>query len=238
MENKIREYEQKIELLEQKVSDLEKHNADLRECLLKITKFSTKLSNITYEMDCLLAKKGNEIRDLEKKLAESFARVKDEVLTDFEIEMTDHGFTEVADSTQEAFELNLKSTDPKDYVRTLEYRNLWYTKPVMKRDSKGNFKFPDCDLRTLRLYNCEMHFLIHTDEKSVQWKLCAKSFRYQSDCLGHIRSHNDRMKLNCTICDAKYARYTSSLRHTETKHNGEGYTRKKRKFFKKSQKAI
>ena len=57
MENKIREYEQKIEKLEKKVSDLEKYSAGLQECLLKNVQFATKLSNITYEMDCLLVKK-------------------------------------------------------------------------------------------------------------------------------------------------------------------------------------
>ena len=51
------EYERKIEVLEKKVSDLEKRNEGLRECLLKNVKFSTQLSNITYEMDCLLVKK-------------------------------------------------------------------------------------------------------------------------------------------------------------------------------------
>ena len=57
MESKIIEYERKIEALEKKVSELEKYSADLRECFLKNVKFSTKLSNITYEMDCLLVKK-------------------------------------------------------------------------------------------------------------------------------------------------------------------------------------
>ena len=57
--------------------------------LVKNVQFSTKLSNITYEMDCLLVKKGQEIRDLEKKLEESPMRFsQNEMLTDFDIEMT------------------------------------------------------------------------------------------------------------------------------------------------------
>ena len=68
MENKIIEYEKKIEILERKVSDLEKHNAGLREVLINNVQFSTKLSNITYEMDCLLVKKSQEIRDLQELL--------------------------------------------------------------------------------------------------------------------------------------------------------------------------
>ena len=93
MENKIREYERKIQKLEKKVSDLENYNAGLRECLVKNVQFSTKLSNITYEMDCLLVKKGQEIRDLEKKLADTSLRFSqpatNEMLTDFDIELTD-----------------------------------------------------------------------------------------------------------------------------------------------------
>ena len=57
--------------------------------LVKNVQFSTKLSNITYEMDCLLIKKGQEIRDLEKKLEKSLIKIsQNEMLTDFDIEMT------------------------------------------------------------------------------------------------------------------------------------------------------
>ena len=51
MKKSIREYEQKIHFLEKKVADLEEDNAALRQCLVKNFEFSTKLSNITYEMD-------------------------------------------------------------------------------------------------------------------------------------------------------------------------------------------
>ena len=40
-------------------------------------------------MDCLLLKKGQEIRDLEKKLEKSLIKIsQNEMLTDFDIEMT------------------------------------------------------------------------------------------------------------------------------------------------------
>ena len=91
MEIKIREYDEKIAKLEKKVSDLEIHNSDLRECLLKNIQFSTKLSNITYEMDCLLEKNGKEIRNLEKKLEESVMKLSQlttqEILMDFDIKL-------------------------------------------------------------------------------------------------------------------------------------------------------
>ena len=71
--------------LEKKVSDLEKYNASLRECLVQNIQFSTKLSNITYEMDCLLVKKGQEIRDLEKEIEQSSKSEPSPKLMDFEM---------------------------------------------------------------------------------------------------------------------------------------------------------
>ena len=53
METKIAEYEERIDLLEKSL-DLEKRTAGLRECLVRNVYFSTKLSEIIYEMDNLL----------------------------------------------------------------------------------------------------------------------------------------------------------------------------------------
>ena len=222
MENKIIEYEQKIEKLEKKVSDLEKYSAGLRECLLKNVQFSTKLSNITYEMDCLLVKKGQEIRDLEKKLKESSLRFiqpgTDEMLTDFDIEMTGNTPLDYSESTTE-------EVNPNDYVKTVEAEKL-----KLKKDSNGQFKCPECDYTTNQLNNCERHFRLHTNEKPFQCKLCEKTFVQKSTCIHHIRGHDDRFKLRCTVCDAKFLHSQRLLKHTENEHNGEGYTRKKRKL--------
>jgi len=118
MENKISEYEKKIEFLEKKVSDLEKYNASMRECLLKNVQFSTKLSNITYEMDCLLVKKGQEIRDLEKKIEQSSKSKPTPTLMDFEIEMTPevHEKDLAASKSGSSESCDL---DANDYVETI-----------------------------------------------------------------------------------------------------------------------
>ena len=222
MENKIREYEQKIEKLEKKVSDLEKYSAGLRECLLKNVQFSTKLSNITYEMDCLLVKKRQEIRDLEKRLEESSLRLiqpaTGEILADFDIEMTDDTPLGYSESTNEKVNLN-------DYVKTLESEKL-----KLKEDSNGNFKCPECDYTTNRLNNCERHFRLHTNEKPFQCKLCEKTFAQKSTCIYHIRGHDDRFKLRCTVCDAKFLEFKYLERHAENEHNGLGCIRKRRIF--------
>ena len=226
MENKIREYEQKIEFLEKKVLDLEKRNSDLSECLLKNVDLSTQLSSVTYKMDCLLMKKGKEIRDLGKKLAENLARfpepetsvVKVELLSDYDIEIINDGLTEISESTEETL-------NPNDYIETLATRYA----PQVKRDSNGYFQCPECDYKNIHLHSYEVHFRVHTGERPFQCRLCEKSYRHKSHCVDHVRTHDDRFKLKCTVCDAKFTQSRKILKHTEQMHNGEGYTRKLRK---------
>ena len=119
MENKINEYEKKIEFLEKKVSDLEKYNASLRECLLKNVQFSTKLSNITYEMDCLLVKKGKEIRDLEKRIEQSSKSKPSPILMDFDIEMSTPEEQEQDSVASKSGSSESCDLDANDYVETI-----------------------------------------------------------------------------------------------------------------------
>ena len=222
MENKIREYEQKIEALEKKIAELENRNAGLHKCLIENVQFSTKLSNITYEMDCLLVKKGEEIRDLEKKLNESSMRislpVSDEMLTDFDIEMNDDAPAVIAESRKEGLNAN-------DNVKILEA-----SEPKLKKDSKGYFNCSECNYKTRTTSNFELHHRMHTGERPFQCKLCDKTFAQKTSCIQHIRGHDDRFKLKCTVCNAKFVHVTSLINHTKKHHDGEGYTRKRRIF--------
>ena len=222
MENKIREYEQKIEALEKKIAELENRNAGLHKCLIENVQFSTKLSNITYEMDCLLVKKGEEIRDLEKKLKESSMRisppVSDDMLTDFDIEMNDDAPAVIAESRKEGLNAN-------DNVKILEA-----SEPKLKKDSKGYFNCSECNYKTRTTSNFELHHRMHTGERPFQCKLCDKTFAQKTSCIQHIRGHDDRFKLKCTVCNAKFVHVTSLINHTKKHHDGEGYTRKRRIF--------
>ena len=93
------------------------------------------------------------------------------------------------------------------------------------------FKYTECDYKTSDLNNYEAHFRTrHTDEKPFQCKLCEKTFNRKQACINHIRGHDDRFKLKCTVCDAKFVCSQALFKHGENKHNGEGYTRKKRIF--------
>ena len=221
MENKIEEYEKKIQFLEKKVSDLEKYNAGLRECLLKHVQFSTKLSNITYEMDCLLVKKGQEIRELEKKIEDSLTRTtaSSSKLTDFDIDMTleEHDENESAAS----------GPSVNDYVEIFPHQKL-----DLKKDSKGYFNCSECSYKTSRSSNFENHYRCHTDEKPFGCKLCQKRYNSMSACVWHIRAHDDRFKLECTVCNKKFMESKSILKHCKRLHDGKGYERKRRERFR------
>ena len=231
MENKITEYEKKISFLEKKVSDLEKYNASLRECLVQNIQFSTKLSNITYEMDCLLVKKGQEIRDLEKEIEQSSKSEPSPKLMDFEIEMTseEHSEKDIAatkSGSPESCDLN-----PYDYVETI----FMPTKLDLVKESNGYFKCSQCDYKTMNSDNFGSHYRCHTDEKPFGCKLCEKRFRSKGECVVHIRTHDDRFKLKCTVCDARFARSQYIIRHVQKFHNGKGYESKVRRAFKRKQ---
>ena len=60
--------------------------------------------------------------------------------------------------------------------------------------------------------------------------LSASRTPYKGDCIDHIRGHDDRFKLQCTVCDAMFIKRQALINHTETWHNGEGYERKRRRF--------
>ena len=222
MKNKVIEYVRKIEALEKKVSDLERLNEDLQKCLVQNVQFSAKLSNITYEMDCLLVKKGREIRELEKKLEQSLAKVQsdqtpaqDSKIEDFEIDMTCGRDDEIEQP------LNLH-----DHMEIFEFN-----RPDVTVDSNGFFNCPEC--KSSVLGNFENHYRGHTNERPFGCKLCQKRFTHRGSCISHIRGHDDRFKLKCTVCAKKFIESKSILRHVKRLHNGKGYERKKRLIKRK-----
>jgi len=225
MEKKIIEYEKKIESLEKKVSDLEKYNSGLRECLLKNVQFSTKLSNITYEMDCLLVKKGQEIRELEKKIEESLIRApaSSSQLTDFDIDMT----SEEHNDNESTTSADASGPSVNDYVKIFPHKKL-----DLKKDSNGYFNCSECGYKTSHSKNFENHCRCHTDGKPFGCKLCQKRYSSKSACILHIRGHDDRFKLECTVCNKKFKQSKTILKHCKKMHDGNGYERKRREKFR------
>ena len=239
MENEIKEYERKIEMLEKKVSDLEKRNDSLRECLIKNVQFSTKLSNITYEMDCLLEKRAQEIRDLEKKLEESLFRASKvefqqsahAEITDFDIDMSKPELVPelLAKCQPDSEPVTKEKLRINDYVRTLPIKRL-----EAIQDPNGCFQCPECDHKTTSRNYLQAHYRLHTDEKPFQCKICEKTFLRKEECIIHIRGHEDRFKLECAVCYAKFTNRRSLKYHADKKHNGRGYKKvyEKRRIVK------
>ena len=227
MEKKIKEYEKKIEFLEKKVSDLEKYNSGLRECLLKNVQFSTKLSNITYEMDCLLVKKGQEICELEKKIEESFTRAtaseSSSKLTDFDIDLT----SEEHEENESTFSTDASGPSVNDYVNIFAHKKL-----DLKKDSNGFFNCSECGYKTSHSINFEHHYRRHTDEKPFGCKLCQKRYKSKWACIEHIRGHDDRFKLEYTVCNKKFMQSQTIIKHCTKMHDGKGYERKRRAKFR------
>ena len=227
MESKIREYEENIEFLEKKVSDLEMRNASLRECLQSNVQFSTKLSNIIYEMDCLLVKKGQEILDLEKSLEESLIRTSKSqpisALDDFDIDMNSEELGNNESTAPNAVTLNVN-----DYVEKFDYKKM---KP--EKDLNGVFSCLECDYKTLRSHNFETHYRRHTGERPFGCKLCGRRFTQKAALMQHIRAHDDRLKLECSICSETFTQSKMIIKHAKEVHNGKGYERKRREKFKR-----
>ena len=230
MENKIIEYEKKIEVLERKVSDLEKHNAGLREVLIKNVQFSAKLSNITYEMDCLLVKKGQEIRDLQEllencphRLTEACKSEPSPTLNDFDIDMTAEEYDEI-----QPVAFNLEARNLYQYVEIFTSQEV-----DLQKDSNGYFKCSECDYKTISSKTFEDHYRCHTSEKPFGCMFCGKRFRVKSTCITHIRGHDDSFKFKCSLCDAKFTTSQNLIKHTAKFHNGKGYERQKRLLSKR-----
>ena len=148
----IIEYEKKIELLEKKVSNLEMINVKLGETL----------SNVTYEMDCLIAKKDKEILDLEEKLEQTLAKIpKPE-----------------PNQPNQIFE-------PIDYVEKFEYRKI-----EIQRDENGYYPCDQCEYKSLVRKDTENHYRTHTGEEPFGCKFCKQRFKAKSTCIRHIRHHH------------------------------------------------
>ena len=178
-------------------------------------------------MDCLLVKKGQEIRDFEKNLEESLTRAsKSEsipALNDFDIDMNSEDHDD-----NESTAPNAAPLDVNDYIEKSEYKKL-----DLEKDSNGVFSCPECDYKSSISCNIETHYRCHTGERPFGCKLCGKRFKQKSYCIEHIRAHDDRFKLECSICREKFIRSKMIIKHAKEAHNGKGYERKRRAKFKR-----
>ena len=218
LRNMMAEYEAKIEFLEKRVSELELRNSGLKQCLSQHMEFSTKLSNIIFEMDCLLEKKGKEIAQLQAEL-ENRNKVQ---VDDFTIDL---GTENDSNEARSDCKSEKQAADAKDYVIELGISKL-----DLERSSDGLYHCPDteCRFKNMNQWTVELHFLIHSGEKAFQCKLCNAQFKQKTECLAHIRQHDDKFKIKCSLCDEKFTRRQLLIIHGNRYHDGGGYVLLKR----------
>lgn len=224
MDSEIRNYKTKIELLEKRVAELENSNKVLKECLRQQYQFSAKVSNIVFEMDCLLTKKSNEIAHIESQLKNV---PKESNINDFTIDLVkDEEFSEVDPCPMTNKIETATSVDINDFVIRHEFEKM-----TIMPSSDGIYKCPDdtgCYYSTSNYGDMERHFRIHTNEKPFECKFCSKVFATKANCIQHIRGHDDNLKLKCSVCAELFTDVQRLIKHTVKNHNGEGYIRKKR----------
>ena len=218
MDSEIKNYKTKIELLEKRVAELENSNKVLKECLRQQYQFSAKVSNIVFEMDCLLVKKSNEIAHLESQLKNV---PKESNINDFTIDLVKDEFSVV-----DPCPMTNKVVDINEFVIRHEFEKM-----TIMPNSDGIYTCPDdtgCYYSTSNYGDMERHFRIHTNEKPFECKFCSKMFATKANCIQHIRSHDDNLKLKCSVCAELFTDVQRLIKHTVKKHDGEGYLRKKR----------
>ena len=229
----IIEYEKKIEYLEKKVSDLEMINLKLGETL----------SNVTFEMESLVTKKEQEIWVLKEKLEQSLAKIPkielnpaepnlakpnpaepspaepNPVFDDFpldEILFDPSKCTTIkTESDNELVAVPIAPVDsPQNYLEIFESRKI-----EIQRDANG-YQCDQCDYKSLLTRNFHQHYRIHTGDEPFGCMLCKQRFKSRSSCIRHIRGHDDRFKLKCSLCDYTATRTEYIVFHAKKAHNG------------------
>ena len=114
----ISEYKERIATLEKKVFDLEKSNQLLEKMLDEKISFSTTVSKIVFQMDCLLVQKNEEIKKLElemKNMTDSLAVIP----SDFTMDLFNEGSNQI-----EVVEvITMSGSDESDGESSIPMRN-------------------------------------------------------------------------------------------------------------------
>ena len=124
-------------------------------------------------MDCLLAKKDQEIRDLKEKLEKTLAEIS--------ISSPNQGDNESTDS-------------PFDYVEKFESRKI-----EIQRDANGYFPCDQCEYKSYVNIDIDSHYTrtgrTRTGEEPFRCRICKQRFKSKTSCIRHIRGHDNRSGL-------------------------------------------
>ena len=153
MDSEIRNYKTKIELLEKREAELENSNKVLKECLRQQYQFSAKVSNIVFEMDCLLTEKSDEIAHIESQLKNV---PKESNINDFTIDLVkDEEFPEVDPCPMTNKIETATSVDINDFVIRHEFEKM-----TIMPSSDGIYKCPDDTGCYYKVLHCNKYYMV------------------------------------------------------------------------------
>ena len=149
------------------------------------------ISNVTYAMDCLVAKKDQDIRDLEEKLDQTLAKIP--------ISSPNHCDNESTNS-------------PFYYVEKFESRKM-----EIQRDVNSYFPCDQCDYKSYVKIDIDNHYRTHTDEEPFGCNICKQRFKSKTSCIRHIRGHDNRFKISCGLSKSNLAKKEQEIRDLKEK---------------------